>query len=65
MASEGEWLIMTKENILRYIDDFFGDTTVSAETTLEALEEIQGVLSMRIDALREDLHRQKTTEPDE
>lgn len=46
----------TKE-IIRKIDDLFGDNSVSARTTLNALERIRDELDFKISALQEDIKR--------
>lgn len=46
----------TKE-IIKQIDDLFGDTSVSQRTTLKALEEIRDELDFKISALQEDIKR--------
>lgn len=42
-------------DIIKQIDDLFGDTSVSQRTTLEALEQIRDELDSKIDALRADV----------
>lgn len=41
--------------IVECIDELFGDTSVSAETTLSRLEEIRDELDYKIDALKQDI----------
>jgi len=38
--------------VRRAIDELFSDTSVSKETTLEALEEVQADIEGKIDALK-------------
>jgi hypothetical protein len=53
---------MTKnvKAIIESIDELFGDTSVPAETTLEYLEEIQGEVDSKIEAIRGDLKRKNS-----
>jgi len=46
-----------KKKILDAIAELFRDTTVSQQTTLNALREIRDDLDIRIDALEEDIKR--------
>lgn len=43
------------EEILREIDELFGDTSVSKEQTLEWMQEIQGAVDGNVDALKSDI----------
>ena len=45
------------KDIIKQIDDLFGDTSVSQRTTLKALEEIRDELDFKISALQEDIQR--------
>ena len=42
---------------LQAIDNIFGDTSVSPETTLDQLEEIQADLEMKVDCLKNDIRK--------
>lgn len=44
-----------KQNVIEALDELFADTSVSQETTLEALEEIEGEIEGKIDALESDI----------
>lgn len=44
---------------LAAIDAIFSDTSVSKEATLDALEELQAELEMKIDALRSDIKNER------
>ncbi len=48
---------MTTQAILDQINELFGDTSVSKQTTLDALEEIQTEIEFKIVALKEDIKR--------
>jgi len=45
-----------KASIIRMIDELFGDTSVEASVTLDALEEIQSEVESKIDAIKADLN---------
>jgi len=47
--------MMTKDNILKAIEEFFGDTRRSPEETLADLEEIREKVQENIDLLEDDL----------
>ncbi len=44
------------------IDNIFSDTNVDMLTTLEALEEVESNLEMKIKCLREDIRRKAKTD---
>ena len=49
--------MLSKEEIMSCIDDYFGDTTRSKRETLEDLDEIQGHIESMTCCLQEEIDR--------
>ena len=48
-----------QKRVVEELDALFSNTSVSLETTLACLEEIQGDLESKIDALKDDIERKE------
>jgi len=45
------------EKAKKAIDDFFSDSSVSAQVTLDGLEDLQSDISIKVEALQHDIAR--------
>lgn len=51
--------VKKKNEALLAIDEMFGDTSVSKQTTLDLLEELQSEVDSKVDALKADIKHEE------